>query len=80
MGERPIVREQERARRVLVQPSNRDDARLRRDELDDGRAPVRVARGRDDARRLVQEDVRERLPLDALAVDLDDVARTDQRC
>ena len=56
-----------------VEPPDRHDARLGRDELDDGRSPVGVARGRDDAGRLVQEDVRERLARDALAVDLDDV-------
>jgi hypothetical protein len=31
------------------------------DEVDDGRATLRIARGRDDAGRLVQEDVGELL-------------------
>ena len=79
VGELAVVREQERARRVGVEAADRDDARLGRDEPDDGRATVRVARGRHDAGRLVQEDVREGLPLDALAVDLDDVPRPDVR-
>ena len=56
-----VVREQERAGRVGVEAADRDDPRLVADEADDRRPPVRVARGRDDARRLVQEHVREPL-------------------
>jgi hypothetical protein len=48
-------------------------------EVDDCRPTLRVVRGRDDARRLVQEDVVEGLGLDALSVDLDDVVLTDDR-
>ena len=51
-----------------------------RHELDDRRPPLRVARRRDDAGRLVQQDVRERLALDAVAVDLDDVVLPDRPC
>ena len=43
------------------------------------RRPCGSLRGRDDAGRLVQQDVRERLRRDALAVDLDDVPRADDR-
>src|SRR5207249_823147 len=57
--ERPVVREQERAGRVGVESADGDDARLGRHELDDGGTALWVARGRDDARGLVQEDVRE---------------------
>ena len=46
-------------------------------ELDDGPPSLRVLRGRDDAGRLVQQDVRERLRGDALPVDLDDIPRSD---
>ena len=47
--ERAVVREQERAGRVDVEPPDRNHARVVLDELDDGRPPLRVARGRDDA-------------------------------
>ena len=70
-----VVREQERSGRVRVEPSHRDDARLRGHELDDGRPPLRVTRGRDDARRLVQEDVAQPLPRDLLPVHRDAVVR-----
>ena len=70
----------ERAGRVDVEPPHRHDPRLGGNELDDRPASVRVARGGDDARGLVQEQVRERLPRDALAVDLDDVALRPRRC
>ena len=60
--ERAVVREQERAGRVDVEPPDRNDPRLVLDELDDGRPAVRVARGRDHARGLVQEHVGELLP------------------
>ena len=69
-----VVREQEDAARVDVEPADGHDTRVVADEVDDGRAPLRVARGRHDAERLVQEDVGQLLLADALAVDLDDVA------
>ena len=47
------------------------------DEPDDRGPPVRVARGRDDARRLVQEDVRKRLRQEEPPVEVDDVAFLD---
>ena len=74
-----VVREQERAGRVRVEPADRDDARLVADEADDGRPPVRVARGRDDARRLVQEHVGEPLRRERPPVELDPAARLDER-
>ena len=46
---------------------------------DDGRPPVRVTRGRDRPGRLVQEPVGELLLRDRPAVDLDRVARADER-
>ena len=77
--ERAVVREQERAGRVDVEPADRDDAGLVLDELDDRRPALWVARGRDDARRLVQEHVREPLLRDGLAVDEHDRAGLDER-
>ncbi len=74
-----VVREQEHAGRVRVEAADRDDARLVLDELDDRGPPVRVARGRDDSRRLVQEDVRERLRQEEPPVEVDDVALLDER-
>ena len=38
VGERAVVRQQERARRVGVEPADGDDARGVLDEVDDGRA------------------------------------------
>ena len=49
------------------------------DELDDGGAAVRVARGRDHSRRLVQQHVGEWLRLDRPAVHLHPVARFHER-
>ena len=43
------------------------------------RPPVRVAGGRDDAGRLVQQDVGELLRRERAAVELDPVARRDER-
>ena len=77
--ERPVVREQEDAGRVRVEPTHRHDAPLMGDEAHDGRPSLRVAGGRDDARRLVQEDVRERLRGDLGAVDLDAVCALHER-
>ena len=77
MREISVVRQEERAGRVDVEPPDGDDARFERHEIDDGPPPLRIARGRHDARRLVQEHVREPLPLDARTVDLDDVVPPD---
>ena len=77
--ERAVVREQERARRVDVEPADRDDPRLVLDEADDGRPALRVARGRHDPRRLVQEHVGERLLRDRPPVDLDGVGGLHER-
>ena len=43
------------------------------------RRPCGIARGRHDPRRLVEEDVGERLPRDLLPVQRDDVVRADDR-
>ena len=59
VGELAVVRQQQRAGRVGVEPADRDDARRVGDEPDDGRPPAGVARGRDDTGRLVQEHVGE---------------------
>ena len=73
--ERAVVRQQERAGRVDVEAADRDDARTRRDDVDDGAAAVRVARGRDVTDGLVQQDDRELLLRDRAPVDLDAVGR-----
>jgi len=75
----PVVRQHERAGRIGVEPSDRNDAGLGRDEPDHRRPPLGVARGGDDAGRLVQQQVREALLADRAAVDLDRVAGTDER-
>ena len=68
-----VVREQERAGRVRVEAADGHQPRRMVDEVDDGRASLRVARRRDDAGRLVQEDVGELLRRDAAPVDLDHI-------
>ena len=78
--ERAVVREEEGAGRVDVEASDRDDARVVRDDVDDGAPPLRVARGRDVADRLVEQQVREPLRRDLDAVDLDPVASSRRRC
>ena len=78
--ERAVVRQEQRTGRVDVEPADGHDARSVLDEIDDGGAPLRVAGGRDDARRLVQEHVRELLLCDRLPVDLDRVARPPRTC
>ena len=69
-----VVREEEGAGRVDVEPPDRDDPRLGGNEVDDRSPSVRVARRGDDAVGLVQQQVRERLRLDTRTVDLDDIA------
>ena len=79
MRERAVVRQEQRTGRVDVQPANGHDARSMLDEIDDGGAPLRVAGGRDDAGRLVQEHVRELLLCDRLPVDFDAVGGLHER-
>jgi len=74
-----VVRQQERARGVDVEASDRHDARLGRHEVDDRAASLRIAGGRDHAHGLVKQDVRERLALHLATVDLDDVVLADDR-
>jgi hypothetical protein len=77
--QRAVVRQHERTGGVGIETADRDDASLVPDEVDDGRTAVRIARGRDDAGRLVQEDVGEPLRRDGRAVDLDAVGVLDER-
>lgn len=79
MRERPVVREHKGAGRVGIEPSDRDDAALVAYEADDGRPSVRVSGGGDDAGRLVEEEVGQRLRFDRAAVDLDAVASLYER-
>ena len=53
--------------------------RLAPDEVDHRRTPLRVPRGGDDAGRLVQQHVGERLRLRRVAVELHDASRADER-
>jgi hypothetical protein len=68
-----VVRKEKNPGRVRVEAPNRHDAPLVADETDHGRPALGIARRRDDAGRLVQEDVRERLRRDLGAVHLDHV-------
>ena len=74
VGEVAVVGEEQQALGVGVEPAHGEHPRLGGHEVDDGRAALRVARGGDDARRLVEQVVDEAgLHPDLGAVDLDDV-------
>ena len=76
MGQVAVVREEQQALGVGIEAADREHARLGGHELDDGRPPVRVARRRDHARRLVQQVVDEvGRCRDRDAVDCDNVAQ-----
>ena len=75
-----VVREQEDAGRVCVEAPDRDDARLVLDELDDGRPPLRVARGRHDPGGLVEEDVGDALREEEPPVEVDDSRLPSRTC
>ena len=75
-----VVREQDRAGRVGVEAADGNDARRVVDEADDRRAALRVARGRDDAGRLVQQHVGELLLLQRLAVEAHVVGALRRTC
>ena len=79
VGELAVVRQEQHAGRVGVEAADRDDPGLVADEADDGRAAARVARRRHDACRLVQQHVDELLQPEPAAVELDAVARLDER-
>jgi hypothetical protein len=69
-----VVRQQQEPLGVRVEPADREHPRLGRDDLDDCRSSVRIARGRDDSARLVQQVVHEPgLHADRDAVDLHSV-------
>src|SRR5205085_2725082 len=73
VSELAVVGQQQRAGRVGVEPSDRDDTRFGRHELDDGWAAVRVTGRGDDTRRLVEEEIGEPLLGYGTPVDLDPV-------
>ena len=79
MRQRAVVGQQQGAGGLDVEPPDGNDPRLVSDERDDGRSPLRVARCRHDARRLVQEHVAELLLRNAFPVHLDDVERLHER-
>ena len=73
--ERTVVRQHERTGRVRVEPPDREHALRDADEPDDGRAPLRVVRRRDDTGGLVQEHVDRSLGLDRPPVHAHDICR-----
>ncbi len=77
--ERAVVRQEQHAGRVAIEPPDGNDAHVAADEVDDGRPPLRVARGRDRPARLVEQHVPERLLPDLAAVDAHDVRGLDER-
>jgi hypothetical protein len=66
-------------RGVGVEPADGDDAGRVADEPDHGRPALRVARGRDDPGRLVEQHVGQPLLRHTATVDLDLVAVGDER-
>ena len=74
-----VVCQQQRAGRVDVKPADRNDACSVVDEVDHRATAARIARGRDHAGGLVQQDVGELLLGERLAVELDDILRGDER-
>ena len=79
MRQIPVVRKDERSRRVCVETADRHDARVGRDQLHHGATTMGITRRRHDSGGLVQEHVCKALALYLLAVDLHDVAPTDHR-
>jgi hypothetical protein len=77
--ERSVVRQQERAGRVGVEAPDRNDTRFVADEIDDCRPSLRIARGGDDSRGLVEKYVGKALRGDRVPVDLDSVGLLDER-
>ena len=73
-----VVRQEQRAGRVGIEPPDGYDARGMPHEADDGRPPMRVADGGDDAGRLVQQHIREPLLLQRLAVEANIVVGADE--
>jgi hypothetical protein len=74
-----VVRQQERAGGVDVQPPHGNDAHVLIDELHDRRPPLRIACRRHDARRLVQQDVGKALRRHLAPIELDSIATPDER-
>ena len=74
-----VVRQQQHAARVDVEPAHRYNARLVADDVDDGRSALGITGRRYHPERLVQEDVGELLLADPITVHLDDVGRRDER-
>jgi len=79
VGELAVVGEEDQAGGVGVEPADRIQPLGPTDELDHRRPPLRIARGRDDARRLVDRvhDAPDRVGADPPAVDRDVVVRVD---
>ncbi len=81
MGEVAVVGQQDQAGRLGVETTDRVEPAVpgRANQIDDGRAAVRVARGGNDAGRLVErvDDADGRRAADVLAVDLDPLLAAD---
>ena len=80
VGEVAVVRQEKRAGRVRIEPPDGNDARRVRDEIDYRAASLRIARGRDDAGRLVEQDVGDPLLRERLPVEADVVVRRRRTC
>ena len=74
-----VVREEQGAGRVRVEPPDRDDARLVPHEVDDGPPSMGVAGRRDHSGGLVQQDVRKLLRCEEPTVEVDDITFLDKR-
>lgn len=56
--QRPVVREQQQAFRVVVEPTDRIDVLAdAAEQIEYGRSPLRIRAGRDESARLVEQDV-----------------------
>ena len=73
-----VVRQEERAGRVRIEASHRNDARRMRDDVDHGATALRVSCSRDDAGGLVEQDVRNALLGEQPAVEANVVVRADE--
>jgi len=75
VGEVPIVGQEQQTRRIIVEASNRHDARrFRRQEIEDRAPPLRIAQRRHDARRFVQCEIHApRVDADPFPIHFDDI-------
>ena len=79
VGERSVVRQQQDACRIAVEPADGDDPHVALDELDDRGSPARVTGGGDRPARLVEEHVAQGLLAELAPIDAHDVRLLDER-